>query len=69
MCKPVEANVTNLNNTIRLTDELERQLMLQAIEEQFRPHPMRALAAGLRKPHGIRALVGKASAKDAHSAA
>ena len=49
MCKPVEANVTNLNNTIRLTDELERQLMLQAIEEQFRPHPMRALAAGLRK--------------------
>ncbi|MBR8655119.1 hypothetical protein KDH83_17590 [Achromobacter sp. Marseille-Q0513] len=70
MCKPVEANVTNLNNTIRLTDELERQLMLQAIEEQFRPHPMRALAAGLRKlAHGIRALVGKASAKDAHSAA
>ena len=60
MC--VEANVTNLNNTIRLTDELERQLMLQAIEEQFRPHPMRALAAGLRKlAHGIRALVGKAS--------
>ena len=54
MCKPVEANVTNLNNTIRLTDELERQLMLQAIEEQFRPHPMRALAAGLRKlAHGI----------------
>ena len=69
MCKPVEANVTNLNNTIRLTDELERQLMLQAIEE----HSARtrcALAAGLRKlAHGIRALVGKASAKDAHSAA
>lgn len=44
--------------------------MLQAIEEQFRPHPMRALAAGLRKlAHGIRALAGKTSAKNAHSAA
>lgn len=33
-------------NTFRLTDELERQLMLQAMEDQFRPRPMRALAAG-----------------------
>jgi hypothetical protein len=66
----VEANVINPNNTIRLTDELERQLMLQAIEEQFRPHPMRALAAGLRKlAHGVKALAGKTSAKNAHSAA
>jgi hypothetical protein len=66
----VEAIVINPNNTIRLTDELERQLMLQAIEEQFRPHPMRALAAGLRKlAHGIKALAGKTSAKNAHSAA
>jgi hypothetical protein len=30
-------------NYIRLTDELERQLMRQAIEEQFRPRPLRAL--------------------------
>ncbi len=56
----MEAIVINPNNTIRLTDELERQLMLQAIEEQFRPHPMRALAAGLRKlAHGIRALLAR----------
>lgn len=27
----------------RMTDELERRLMLQAIEDQFRPRPMRAL--------------------------
>jgi len=26
-----------------LTDELERQLMQEAIEQQFRPHPLRAL--------------------------
>jgi hypothetical protein len=28
-----------------LSDELERQLVLMAIEEQFRPHPLRALLA------------------------
>ncbi len=33
----------------RLTDELERRLMLEAIEEQFRPRPLRALGRGLRK--------------------
>lgn len=60
----------NSNNTIRMTDELERQLMLQAIEEQFRPHPMRALVAALRKlALGIRTLAGKANVKNAHSAA
>lgn len=33
----------------RLTDELERQLMMQAIEEQFRPRPLRALKRLLAK--------------------
>lgn len=28
-----------------MSDELERQLVLMAIEEQFRPHPLRALQA------------------------
>jgi len=32
-----------------LTDELERQLMRQAIEEQFRPRPLRALGKLLSK--------------------
>lgn len=32
-----------------MSDELERQLMVQAMQEQFRPHPLRALLAGLRK--------------------
>jgi len=31
------------NTDFRMTDELERKLMLQAIEDQFRPHPLRAL--------------------------
>ncbi|AKQ56548.1 hypothetical protein [Bordetella hinzii] len=65
----MEATVINLNNTTRLTDELERQLMLQAMEEQFRPHPLRALAHGLRKlGHGIKALFGKTDSA-AHTAA
>jgi len=33
---------------LRLTDELERQLMRQAIEEQFRPRPLRALGRLLK---------------------
>jgi hypothetical protein len=50
-----------------LTDELERQMMLQAIEEQFRPHPMRALLGGLRKiGHGIKTLTRKKEGKNAH---
>ncbi len=32
-----------LHNDIRLTDELERQLARQALEEQFRIHPVRFL--------------------------
>lgn len=37
------------HNYIRLTDELERQLMRQAIEDQFRPRPLRALGKLLGK--------------------
>ncbi len=37
------------HNTVLLTDELERQLMRQAIEEQFRPRPLRALGKLLSK--------------------
>ncbi|OZI66095.1 hypothetical protein CAL27_10920 [Bordetella genomosp. 1] len=59
----------DLNNTTRLTDELERQLMLQAMEEQFRPHPMRALGNGLLKlAQGLKLLAGKMGA-NVHSAA
>lgn len=32
-----------IDENFRLTDELERQLMLEAIEEQFRFKPMQAL--------------------------
>lgn len=35
--------------TIRLTDDLEHEMVLHAIEEQFRPHPLRALMAWMRK--------------------
>jgi len=63
--------VINVNPTVRLTDELERQLMLQAIEEQFRPRPLRALASGLRKlGKGVKSLVARnTSDQAAHSAA
>ena len=33
----------NVGKETRLTDELERQLMMQAIEEQFRFKPVEAL--------------------------
>jgi hypothetical protein len=39
----------NERETLRLTDELERQLMRQAIEEQFRPRPLRALGKMISK--------------------
>lgn len=59
------------NPSIRLTDELERQLMLQAIEEQFRPRPLRALAHGLRQVGKVvKTLMGRrVAATSAHSAA
>lgn len=61
----------HINPHIRLTDELERQLMLQAIEEQFRPRPFRALARGLGKlGKGVKTLITRqAETKTTHSAA
>ena len=63
--------MNRINPSVRLTDELERQLMLQAIEEQFRPRPFRALARGLRHVgKGVKMLITRqADAKSAHSAA
>ena len=59
------------NSSIRLTDELERQLMLQAIEEQCRPRPLRALARGLRQVGKVvKTVIGRrVDATSAHSAA
>ena len=39
--------MTDLHH-LRLTDELERQLMRREIEEQFRPRPLRALGRLLK---------------------
>lgn len=51
-----------LNTSVRLTDELERQLMQQAIEDQFRPRPFRALARGLRKfGKGVKRMMARQS--------
>ena len=33
----------------RLTDEMERRLLMEAIEEQMRPRPVRAIRAVLHK--------------------
>lgn len=50
-------------SNVRLTDELERQLMLQAIEEQFRPHPVRALRNALKQvSEGIRSVAQRMAA-------
>jgi len=43
----------NQVNNIRLTDELERQLMMQAIEDQFRFKPGIALKGLLTKVSGL----------------
>ena len=60
----------NTDNTFVLTDELERQLMREAMEEQFRPHPLRALISGLRKLVRAAQAAGKpaAAADTAHAA-
>jgi hypothetical protein len=42
-----------VNSTIRLTDELERQLMMQAIEEQFRFKPGVALKGLFSRIAGV----------------
>jgi len=42
----------NLGKDIRLTDELERQLMREALEEQFRFKPVAALKNLFRKLAG-----------------
>ncbi|WP_083228694.1 hypothetical protein [Bordetella sp. H567] len=50
----------NEREPLRLTDELERQLMRQAIEEQFRPRPLRALGRLISKlGRALRAPAGR----------
>ena len=36
------------NNTVRLTDSLERELLAKAMEDQFRPHPFRVVGKVVR---------------------
>jgi hypothetical protein len=37
-----------INNTARLTDSLERELLAKAMENQFRPHLFRAVGKVVR---------------------
>ena len=37
-----------ITNTTRLTDSLERELLAKAMEDQFRPHPFRAVGKAVR---------------------
>ena len=53
---------------IRLTDELERQLMMQAIEEQFRFKPMVALKGLVAKVATLFSASKKASPHTAQTA-
>ena len=50
-----------INNTARLTDSLERELLAKAMEEQFRPHPFRAVG------RVVRGLVAFTSSVRAHA--
>lgn len=51
-----------------MSDELERQLVLIAIEEQFRPHPLRALQAWAGKlMHALRHDAGRPHLTRAHA--
>ncbi|TEA79534.1 hypothetical protein [Allopusillimonas ginsengisoli] len=55
------------NQDIRLTDELERQLMMQAIEDQFRFKPLVSLKKMFGKLSGARKAAAVPSARTAHS--
>jgi hypothetical protein len=50
-----------INNTARLTDSLERELLAKAMEDQFRPHPFRAVGKV------VRSLVSFTSSARAHA--
>jgi len=53
-----------INNTARLTDSLERELLAKAMEDQFRPHPFRAVSKVVR---GIVAFTSSARANARHN--
>ena len=50
-----------INNTARLTVSLERELLAIAMEDQFRPHPFRAVGKV------VRGLVSFTSSARAHA--
>ena len=52
------------NNTTRLTDSLERELLAKAMEDQFRPHPLRAVGKVMR---GLVAFTSAARANARHN--
>ncbi|MEI6836440.1 MAG: hypothetical protein WCK56_01455 [Alcaligenaceae bacterium] len=53
-----------INNTARLTDSLERELLAKAMEDQFRPHPFRAVGRVVR---GLVAFTNSARAHAKHN--
>ncbi len=53
-----------INNTARLTDSLERELLAKAMEDQFRPHPFRAVGKVMR---GLVAFTNSARANARHN--
>jgi len=52
------------NNSVRLTDSLERELLAKAMEDQFRPHLFRAFGKVVR---GIVAFTSSARANARHN--
>ena len=52
------------NNSVRLTDSLERELLAKAMEDQFRPHPFRAVGKVVR---GLVSFTNSARANARHN--
>ena len=52
-----------IKHTAQLTDNLERQLLTKAMEDQFRPHPFRAFGKAVRGLVAFTSSV-RASARD-----
>jgi|APCry1669189034_1035192.scaffolds.fasta_scaffold447261_1 hypothetical protein len=55
----------NITNDSRLTDSLERELLAQAFDNQYRLHPVRALLSFIASMNGLKLMGLRSSDKAA----
>ena len=53
----------NLGSESRMTDSLERDLLAMAIEDQFQPHPLRALGNLINRMASLAAAIRSRSTR------